>query len=132
MLVVFLDIRFRLAGGNGSYGRVETYYAGVWGTVHNAGFDVKAATVICNHLGLSGIPSVIKFAAGPFGPGTGPVWLTGLSCHGNETSLWECGHSRVFRNYWSHDYDAGVVCNTQNKGRQHRNPKLYISNSTRL
>lgn len=114
--VFSVAIDFRLAGGSNSYGRVETYYGGVWGTVNNAGFDINAAKVVCNYLGISGIPSVIKFAVGPFRHGTGPVWLTDLSCHGNETNLWDCRHSDVFRNYWSHDYDAGVVCNTPNIG----------------
>lgn len=115
-MLQFSDVTFRLSGGQNGFGRVETYYAGVWGTVHNSGFDIKAATVACRLLGFSGDPNIIKFAAGPFGSGTGPIWLTGLSCYGNESSLWDCEHSRILKDRWSHDYDAGVSCTSSQPG----------------
>jgi hypothetical protein len=100
-------------GGTNSSGRVEVYYAGVWGTVHNAGWDVNAARVLCTDLGYDGVSHVIKFAAGPFGkPSSGPTWLTNLKCRGNESNLWKCQHSSILRDSWGHDYDAGVECET--------------------
>lgn len=109
------ETRYRLAGGTNSSGRVEIYYAGVWGTVHNAGWDINAAKVLCTSMGFKGVSHVIKFAAGPYGPGRGPLWLRDLKCEGNESSLWQCKHALVVQDSFSHDYDAGVQCKTSSK-----------------
>ena len=50
--------------------------------------------------------AIAVFDAG-FGQGTGPVFLDGVRCTGNESSLLSCSH-RVAS--CSHSSDAGVVC----------------------
>ena len=42
-----------------------------------------------------------------FGKGTGRVFLGGLCCTGNESSLLSCSHGTA---YCPRSYDAGVVC----------------------
>ncbi|XP_031555259.1 deleted in malignant brain tumors 1 protein-like [Actinia tenebrosa] len=123
------DTKYRLAGGTNFSGRVEINNAGVWGTVHNAGWDIKAAKVLCTSLGFKGVSHVIKFAAGPFGPGFGPLWLRDLKCEGNESSLWKCRHALVVQDSFSHDYDAGVVCETNSKQTALENMKIRLDGS---
>ena len=47
-----------------------------------------------------------------FGPGTGPIFLAGVGCRGNETNLFSCPHVRYLLDIsdCSHSDDAGVIC----------------------
>ena len=47
-----------------------------------------------------------------FGPGRGRVWLHGLSCYGNESSLVNCSHSGWGQSAYhcSHSYDVSISC----------------------
>jgi len=47
-----------------------------------------------------------------FGPGRGRIWLHGLSCRGNETSLSNCSHSLwgLGAYHCSHSYDVSISC----------------------
>ena len=47
-----------------------------------------------------------------FGPGTGPVFLLGMECLGNETNINQCKHSRLAASRCSHEDDVGVVCHS--------------------
>ena len=101
----------RLAGGNVTYaGRVEVYMAGVWGTIRNQVWNIKASNVACRQVGYQGAKSAILSSVETFGKGEGPVWISGLNCEGHEESLWECSWPKVTGIYWDHDNDAGVVC----------------------
>ena len=51
--------------------------------------------------------AIVVFNAG-FGQGTGPVFLDGVGCTGNESSLLSCSRSGIAS--CSHFHDAGVVC----------------------
>ena len=51
--------------------------------------------------------AIAVFDAG-FGQGTGPVFLDGVRCTGNESSLLSC--SRSGTPSCSHSSDVGVVC----------------------
>ena len=45
-----------------------------------------------------------------FGQGVGHIWLDGIQCNGNETSLHLCPHRGVgIHNCGPHE-DAGVIC----------------------
>jgi len=61
-----------------------------------------------------------------YGPGSGRVWLHGLRCNGNESSLVNCSHSgwgvgSVY--YCGHSYDVSISCaNTSSTvGKKHHN-----------
>ena len=102
-------IKVRLVGGTTpNKGRVEVYRNGFWGTICKDGWDIPDATVVCRMLGYAG-----AWTAGcctQYRGGTGPVWLSDLSCTGGENSLSECGHSGWGINNCDHGKDAEVVC----------------------
>ena len=102
-------VPIRLVGtGSHYYGRVEVYYNGEWGTVCDYGWDNADATVVCRQLGFDS--SVIAYRSAHHGQGTGPIWLSRLSCFGNESSLFECGQLNVGTKNCSHSDDASVWC----------------------
>ena len=47
-----------------------------------------------------------------FGPGTGPIFLNGVSCRGNETNLADCPHDGIgiLGEFCVHSNDGGVAC----------------------
>ena len=48
---------------------------------------------------------------GGFGGGSGPIFLNGLNCVGDEENLLECASSGVaLHQGCGHDNDAGVIC----------------------
>ena len=97
----------RLEGGSGPHeGRVEVLHNGAWGTVCDDGWDLQDATVVCRQLGY--ISATAAWGSARFGPGSGPILLSDLSCIGNESSITECGHHSTHN--CSHGDDAGVVC----------------------
>ena len=103
-------VAVRLAGRNAHYyGRVEVYYNGEWGTVCDDGWNHADATVVCRQLGF--YSSVRPYGSAQYGQGTGPIWLSRLSCFGNESSLLECGQLSVATKNCMHSNDASVVCN---------------------
>ena len=44
------------------------------------------------------------------GRGIGPILLTDIYCHGNESRITECSHIYSENYFCSHSEDAGVVC----------------------
>ena len=104
-------IHVRLVGGiTPNKGRVEVYRSGFWGTICNNGWDIPDASVVCRMLGYPGAWTASCCTEYP--GGTGPVWLSDLSCTGQENSLAECGHSGWGINKCNHEKDAEVVCYT--------------------
>lgn len=89
-------------------GRVEVYRNGFWGTICRDGWDILDASVVCRMLGYAG-----AWKAGcceDYRGGTGPVWLSEISCTGREKSLLECDHSGWGVNNCDHRKDAEIVC----------------------
>jgi len=84
------------------------YYNGEWGTVCDDGWDYHDATVVCRQLGF--YSSVRVYRSATYGQGTGPIWLSRLSCIGNESSLTECDQFSVGTKNCTHSDDAGVNC----------------------
>ena len=96
-------------GGNyRTYGRVEVNHNGEWGTVCDDGWNYVAATVVCRQLGF--YSSVIAYGSARYGRGTGPIWLSRLSCIGNESSLTDCAQFNVKTKNCTHSDDASVYC----------------------
>ena len=87
-------------------GRIEIYHNTVWGTICDNNFDEVAADVACKQLGFM---RAISFGTG-FGPGKGPIWLDGVRCTGQESSLATCFHHGWGRHNCQHNRDVGVTC----------------------
>ena len=90
------------------YGRVEIYHNGEWGTVCDDGWDTADATVVCRQLGF--YSSVYAYGSARYGQGTGPIWLSRLSCYGNESNLTDCTRFSDGSKNCTHSDDASVVC----------------------
>ncbi|GAB1610322.1 deleted in malignant brain tumors 1 protein-like isoform X1, partial [Argonauta hians] len=88
-------------------GRVEVFYEGSWGTVCDDEWDDADATVVCRMMGYR---SGQAFISARYGAGRGAIWLDDVSCVGNETSLFRCGHHGWGRHNCGHNEDASVMC----------------------
>ncbi|XP_025755302.1 uncharacterized protein LOC102078007 isoform X6 [Oreochromis niloticus] len=103
-------IRLTGSGSTRCSGRVEIFYNNTWGTVSDYNWDLNDAEVVCRQLDCGSALEVPQ--SSKFGAGTGQVWLSGVSCSGNESSLTECQHTGWgnYYNYYGHSYDVGVIC----------------------
>ena len=72
------------------------------------GWDDTDATVVCRQLGF--YSWVNAYGSARNGQGTGPIWLSRLSCFGNESNLFECGQLSVSTKKCTHSNDAAVDC----------------------
>ncbi|KAM8710851.1 hypothetical protein ACLKA7_017475 [Drosophila subpalustris] len=111
-------VEYRLEGGRSpNEGRLEVKYHGVWGSVCDDDFNLKAAQVACNSLGYYGTP---KIEANIFGPGKGPIWLDQVMCQGNETSIDKCSHWNWGESNCNHTEDVSLRCSAGPRPRQQR------------
>ena len=102
-------VPIRLKDGNlQTNGRVEIYHNGEWGTVCDDGWDTADATVVCRQLGFYSLKRA--YGSAHYGPGTGPIWLSKLSCIGNEYKLTDCSQLSVKTKNCTHSDDASVDC----------------------
>ncbi|XP_078695032.1 scavenger receptor cysteine-rich type 1 protein M130-like isoform X2 [Branchiostoma floridae x Branchiostoma belcheri] len=103
------NFQVRLRGGDGySYGRVEVYYNGQWGTVCSDNFSRQEARVVCRELGFSDYDNYYHNAY--FGQGSGPIWMDDLGCSGYESSLQYCPHNGWGNHNCGHHEDVAVRC----------------------
>ena len=102
----------RLAdGARESEGRVEIFNDGEWGTVCDDHWDINDADVVCRMLNYSRALRAPGKAF--FGRGNGKIWLGGVNCRGNETSLLQCGHPGWNADRCNHLEDASVICESE-------------------
>uniref|UniRef100_A0AAZ1XP70 SRCR domain-containing protein n=1 Tax=Oreochromis aureus TaxID=47969 RepID=A0AAZ1XP70_OREAU len=106
----------RLAGSGSSRcsGRVEIFHNNIWGTVSDSNWNLNDAEVVCRQLNCGAALEATQ--SSKFGAGTGQIWLTDVSCSGNESSLSECQHTRWGNYYYGHYYDVGVICDIRLTG----------------
>ena len=97
------------------YGRVEVLYKGVWGTICGDSWDLRDADVICRQLGYEGALSAPIFRYPTSGQNTRQIWLNGVNCEGNETSISECKHLGWGALDCRYYFDAGVICRPTSK-----------------
>ena len=108
--ILHLDRTIRLQGAEAQFGkgRVEIFHQGVWGTVCDDDWDLNDAKVACRQLGF---PGAIKILVGEdVEDGQGKIWLTDVSCTGNEPRLENCTHKDWGKAICFHNEDAGVEC----------------------
>ena len=68
---------------------------------------------MCHYFFLLLEGSMPHSSASQCGKGTGPIFISGLNCQGNEPNPLSCPHSLVHYSSCSHNYDVGVKCEGQ-------------------
>ncbi|GFR51391.1 hypothetical protein Agub_g13827 [Astrephomene gubernaculifera] len=106
-------------GATPAEGRLEVFLNLTWGRVATSGgswpyfFDHADARVACRQLGYRGGGWAVN-GAGWSGTNEGPIWLSGLTCAGNETSLLGCLPGSNNNTWFRHDAwwlgSAGAIC----------------------
>ena len=59
---------------------------------------------------LASDTAAIAYSNALFGAGSGPIYLTDVSCSGSETSLLQCNSDPILSSGCTHLEDAGVKC----------------------
>ncbi|KAB0386897.1 hypothetical protein FD755_001853 [Muntiacus reevesi] len=100
----------RLVGGPGRCkGRLEVKHQEQWGTVCKAGWNLSAAKVVCRQLGC-GKATLTKKCCNKDTQGEGLIWLSSVSCSGQEENLHYCLSGLEGNNNCTHDEDTWVEC----------------------
>lgn len=104
----------RLVDGlSNSSGRVEVFSRGQWGTVCGYNWDRADASVVCRQLGYKAATAAPTWAF--FGEGSGPIWMKGVQCNGNELSISSCSEDLPLFVKCHHRMDAAVICGGKDK-----------------
>lgn len=70
-------------------------------------WDMRAATVVCRELGCGEAEDT--FDNGHYGQGSGPI-LMDVYCTGLESTLKNCGSSKLSGHKWKHSGGPAVIC----------------------
>lgn len=103
----------RLVGGqNSSEGRVEVFYKSSWGFICGESWPLNNAHVICRSLGFS--HATEAYGRPQFGHGPRTAHLTGASCTGKESSIFDCPGVHFDTSSVCYVFDgAGVSCSSE-------------------
>ena len=95
----------QLFGGNTDSGRLGLYHDGRWGAVCSDAWGLAEASVACRMLGFERSFQAMSMPA----PASTPVWLSSVSCAGDESSLLDCTADRQAGDCTAAD-GVGVSC----------------------
>ena len=88
-------------------------HKGQWGTVcRDETFDTTAANVACKSMGYSSEGALLHSSA-VYGKGQGVIWLSGVACSGEESSIDECSHldyGSLTATCYGHFQDVNIHC----------------------
>ena len=94
-------------------------HKGQWGTVcRDETFDTAAANVACRSMGYSREGAVLH-ASAVYGKGQGVIWLSGVTCSGEESSIDECSHleyGSLTATCYGHFQDVNIHCQCELQG----------------
>ena len=91
-------------------GRVEVFYNKQWGTICRDGWNMQDTDVVCRELGFEYSIKTLPREHVP--RGTGPIWLSKVSCTGNEDQFSDCILGGFGNNTCWHSDDVGVECSS--------------------
>ena len=97
---------------------MEICIGGTWGTACQDVFWGDAdAQVICRQIGYENPREALAVIAGEdYGSGTGPIYLNGLNCTGNETRITDCQTlNQGGLRFCTHLDDVAVICRGTHK-----------------
>uniref|UniRef100_A0AAY5EHY3 SRCR domain-containing protein n=1 Tax=Electrophorus electricus TaxID=8005 RepID=A0AAY5EHY3_ELEEL len=95
-------------GGSRCAGRVEVLHRGQWGTVCDAGWDMRDAAVVCRELDCGEAVDAVHNAH--FGPGSGPIWMDNVTCSGSESTLKNCRSAGWGKHNCNQTNNVGIIC----------------------
>ena len=72
----------------------------------------------------------VTVSTAQFGVGTGPIWLSGLQCTGQEETLSVCSSTPSTLQGCTHEQDAAVICDPPMFGMLLDGPRLSQLNIT--
>ncbi|XP_044303645.1 soluble scavenger receptor cysteine-rich domain-containing protein SSC5D-like [Varanus komodoensis] len=78
------------------------------GTICDAGWDLQDAHVACRELSCGNASKALGGAH--FGQGSGPIWMEGVNCTGEEAFLRDCPQGPWGQHSCDHSQDASVEC----------------------
>ena len=117
----------RLAGASvPNVGRVEVFYAGVWGAIDSYNWDINDAHVVCRQLGYPG--AISSGESDQFSVGTGLIWFENVRCLGNESNFGQCSkHSYPHYNGYT-SYVSTASCKLPcQSGENEMSVVMYLS-----
>ena len=74
---------------------------------------MKAATVVCRQLGFANVRAIYYNYNNNFHNQyslTAPIWMSEVTCFGEESTLFACGHSGWGNHRCFHEDDVGIEC----------------------
>ncbi|XP_038076898.1 deleted in malignant brain tumors 1 protein-like [Patiria miniata] len=88
-------------------GHVLIHHDGRWGTICKAGWTLANAQVVCRELGFRAPEEALVDGRWP---GDGPIFLSGVSCKGDEDALDQCDLGEWYQHDCTHSMDVYVIC----------------------